>query len=279
MPSKLTGKQILSHIYNNYPIRYASLSSSVPTNSNRFAGKDYGWLWYIQDAAPNGKASSGRAFDKDGNGPNIDIEIVTREGTYDAFNRYIVKIYPNRMKNLRFRCQELLRVLSENNMVNGNSCFPGVFEKGGGNSVGRSVWSRTDLPGGNNKIWKKPDLGSIPLLASLYPKIGSGDSPQIKLSYPQAEEVRFHNKTLVQRTWDDAHPISQIERYSPMSIIENNRPSDRDGYGLKIEMHVKNIVAKNERFDIAEYFGKNIIASTFYDYIYGQSVVEKLVYE
>jgi hypothetical protein len=284
MASQKTGKEILSHIYNNYPIAFSNglRSYSGRPSQGNFASNEYGWQWYIQDAASGGQASSGRAFDRYGNGSNIDIEIVTSDGVgqfnsryYNDRSTYIIRIYPNRMKNLRYRCQELLRVLSENNMVNGVSCFPGVFQQGGGNGVGSGIWARTDLPGNNNKIWKKPDLGSIPLLSSLYNRILAGNSnPKITLSYPQAEHVAFYNNQFqAYPTPDDMHPVSQIERYSPKSIIESSKPFDNNGSTLKIEMYVKSIIAKTEKINIAEYFGRNLMVSTFYDYNVGNDIV------
>ena len=282
MPSQKTGKEILSHIKTSYPI---NTRNSYPGFNQflNFVGSDYGWNWSINDPTLSNQRMIGSSFDYDSTSTlsnnSIDIEITSRDGLHKNNSIYIVKIYPNRMRNLRYRCQELLKVMSNNAIINGTSCAKGPYEPGASN-VASSTWAFTTLPGGNNKIWKKPDLGSIPVLQSLYKNIAN--RPQVKIQYPVNNKTsiiydsQFNSKFSLNPIADSVHPISQIERYSPKSVIENKFIYDTMGVGLQFEMYIKNIVEKTEKINIAQYFGKNIVLSTFYDSVFGEELIKFL---
>lgn len=280
MPSQKTGKEILSHIKTSYPINTRNNYPEFNKFLN-FVGSDYGWNWSINDPTFNNQTMIGNAFDYDSTSTlsnnSIDIEITSRDGLHKSNSTYIVKIYPNRMRNLRLRCQELLKVLSNNGLINGQACAKSPYEPGASN-VTSSAWAFTNLPGGNNKIWKKPDLGSIPVLQSLYKNITN--RPQVKIQYPVNNKTsmiydsKLNSKFSLNPIADSVHPISQIERYSPKSVIENKWIYDTMGSGLQIEMYIKSIVEKTEKVNIAQYFGKNIVLSAFYDHVFGEELIK-----
>jgi len=274
MPSQKTGKEILSYIKTSYPMtnsaNMAITSISTRSRQTKIVGSDYGWEWLLIDTKY--QVTQGKALDYGGQN-DYDIEIVSKDGSNSPNSTYVIRIYPNRMKNLRIRCKELVSSFSASNVVNGNRCYYNLFDSLGLKGNYGGSWTQTNLPGKNNKRWEKPDLGSITLLKNLYPTINDLTKNLIYIAVPLFTEGNGSIGSGAIDYWryrapDAAAPFavdSQILKKSPLQISTgmNWRTSSYAADQPTIQMYIKSIVEKTEPFNLAKYFQKNVVLENF----------------
>lgn len=254
-----TGKETLLYLKNQVPV-YA-----LGTEISSSLASDYGFLWTIQDS--QSQITSGQALDRLAT-YDYDIEIVNKDDSkiYNQNTKFVIRIYPNRYKNLSIRCDEYFKILINNRAINTNyhSAFNPAF------GISSSTWDKTALPGGDKKVWKKPELGKVPLIKNVYNNLNQQIPIYIKynLNYGVNAFVQGNYSYVLggldgdtgSKGYSDSfykHGISQILKKSP-SILAS---SDVQTQG--IQMYVNSITEKKSSFNIAEYWRINSLNYLF----------------
>jgi hypothetical protein len=254
-----TGKENLLYLKNQVPV-YA-----LSTEVSSYLASDYGFLWTIQDS--QSQITSGQALDISRT-YDYDIEIVNKDDskTYNQNTKFVIRIYPNRYKNLSIRCDEYLKILLNNKAI--NNYYFSAFDTAFG--ISSSTWDKTALPGGDKKVWKKPELGKVPLIKNVYNNLNQQTPIYIKynLNYGVNAFIQGDYSYVLGGIDGDVGSkgysnsfykdrIKQILTKSPTTLAS----SDVQTQG--IQMYVNSITAKKSSFNIAEYWRVNALNYLF----------------
>jgi hypothetical protein len=272
MPSQKTGKDILLYLKNQIPVK-ADLYYNDGRNSyydktlSAYLASDYGFLWTIQDT--QNTITSGQALDKSAT-YEYDIEIVNKDDSkiYNQNTKFVIRIYPNRYKNLLIRCDEYLKVLINNKAINNywHSAFDPAF------GISSSTWDKTALPGGDKKVWKKPE-GKVPLIRSLYNNLNQKKPIYIKydLNYEKNAFTSGRFSQIAGAIDGDIgglgastsgaikDSVTQILTKSPSTLAS----MDVEKQGIEAYAYVGGITEKKSSFNIAEYWRINALNYSF----------------
>lgn len=255
--TKQTAKQILSYLKNEI---YAEVSNSQ-TPYRDFVSDNYGWLWQIIDNQK--EITIGQALDGS-NTYDYDIEISLNPNSAGS---YILKIYPNRYKNLLIRSEEYRKILLDNNVLNNPLVSVSAF--GTNSNIGSDVWNRTSLPGGNKKIWKKPQLGQVPLLKNLYKNIDNLLKEPVYIKYNLNKDINnfdnnygFNSNISLSSQikgqssiCNDCLSGSNEDIRQIIKLPDNTSSSTVSDIG--IQMYVKSIKQKSETINLVKYWSDN----------------------